>query len=500
MCISLFFSCYEDKGNYSYGELETIKISNVESEYTKIYLDERLQIDPQVETSDPHADLKYKWTFLGDTIALSSQLALDTFMSWKPASYNLVLQVTNSNTGYTVYKQTKVTVNTEFSIGWYVLKDDGSVADLDLYTDTKLIPNVIQRVNGTPLQGRGEKISFFADHDVFDADNNKYSGKAILFCLTDKDINGIDAVTAHRWREFEDLFFEQPEKREPGCMAEGIVGAFMINNGKVYPLELSSASNGKFGTKRHLNGDYNNYYLSKYAYCDGFKYDLLVYDTVSCSFCTASARQDYMSVPKDGEASEMSGQNTNKELLYLGSRTFMMGTHAYAVLQDKSDPDLKMISKIKIIVRANFFISGLEFSNDTLEVNSPAWKAEGYTMSHSEEVMYFVADGKLYSQNVAGKKGQPTVEFEIPAGEKATFIKSQYLNKKNFLYNSNYVILGTEINGTYKIRCFGKTTAGHLNPVPELELPREGEVAEGRAADAIFIHTTLRGMTYIQSY
>jgi len=62
------------------------------------------------------------------------------------------------------------------------------------------------------------------------------------------------------------------------------------------------------------------------------------------------------------------------------------------------------------------------------------------------------------------------------------------------------VILGTEINGTYKIRCFGKTTAGHLNPVPELELPREGEVAEGRAADAIFIHTTLRGMTYIQSY
>ena len=191
LCISLFFSCYEDKGNYSYGELETIKISNVESEYTKIYLDERLQIDPQVETSDPHADLKYKWTFLGDTIALSSQLALDTFMSWKPASYNLVLQVTNSNTGYTVYKQTKVTVNTEFSIGWYVLKDDGSVADLDLYTDTKLIPNVIQRVNGTPLQGRGEKISFFADHDVFDADNNKYSGKAILFCLTDKDINGI---------------------------------------------------------------------------------------------------------------------------------------------------------------------------------------------------------------------------------------------------------------------------------------------------------------------
>lgn len=158
----------------------------------------------------------------------------------------------------------------------------------------------------------------------------------------------------------------------------------LINDGKVYALSTSSQTNGKFGTRKSLNGDYENYQLSKYVYCDWFKYDLLVYDTKSCSFCTSSDRQNYMSIPEDGEDSEMSGQNTNKELLYLGSKTLMMGTHAYAVLQDKADPDLKMISKIKIIVRANFFISGLEFSNDTLEVNSPAWKAERYTMSHSE--------------------------------------------------------------------------------------------------------------------
>lgn len=379
-----------------------------------------------------------------------------------------------------------------------MLKDNGTVADLDLYTDSKVIPNVIQRVNGSPLQGRGEKISFFNDHDVFDADNNTYSGKAVIFCVTDKDINGIDAVTAYRWRMFEDLFIEQPARRKPGVMLEG-QAAFLINDGKVYPLELSSTSNGKFGTRRHLNGDYDNYQLSKYTYCDWFKYDLVVYDTVSCSFYTASARQNYMSVPEDGADSEMSGQNTNKRLLYLGSKTLMMGTHAYAVFQDKSDPNVKMISKIKIIA-SGLFIKGLQFSNDTLEVNSPAWNAECYTMSHSEEVMYFVANGELYSQNVTGKKGKPTSEFKIPAGEKATFIKSQYINKKDFVYNGNYLILGTEINGTYKIRCFEKTTAGHLNSVPELELPREGERAEGRASDVIFIHPSLRGLTYMPSY
>lgn len=45
----------------------------------------------------------------------------------------LVFMVRNKKTGYTQYKNSTLTVNTQFTRGWYVLKDDGTQSDLDLF-------------------------------------------------------------------------------------------------------------------------------------------------------------------------------------------------------------------------------------------------------------------------------------------------------------------------------------------------------------------------------
>lgn len=492
--VIVFTSCFKDKGNYTYGELEEIKIEGIQDEYTVIYMRDHLQISPEVITSDPDADLEYKWSMQNEEGIISNELLLDTFVNWTPDSYRLILGVTNKRTGYTVYETTDVAVNTEFSIGWYVLKDNGETTDIDLYTETEKIPNVIQMVNGSSMQGIGKKFCFYRGHDVFDPESNTYSGKNVLFALTDRDVNGIDAMTAYRWRRFEDLFFEPLEKQAPNVMIAGWLEAYMINDGKIYTLGMSSATNGKFGAVRHVDGDYDKYYLSQYVYCDGLKMNMLVYDTVGCSFYTASDRQDYLSIPTNETGSEMIGQNTNKRLLYMGTKVEYMGTHAYAVMQDKSDPELKMISRIKI--NGGSTIDGISFSNDTLPENSAAYHAEWYAMSYSEEVMYFVSNGGIYSKTVSGKKGAETLEYTIPGGEQVTFLRS--LNVRGGDIRYNYLMLGTEVNGSYKVRCFGKTTAGHLNPVPEVELPRENETSEGRASDVIFIHPSIT--TYIQAY
>lgn len=498
MWICLVTSCYEDKGNYIYTELEEIEISELNSEYSVVYMKDRLQIVPKISISNPDADLEYRWTFQKDAEEIATTVALDTFMNWSPNVYNLILRVKNKNTGYAVYKTIKVTVNTEFSIGWYVLKDNGSVADLDLYTDTILIPNVIQLVNGTPAEGKGEKISYISKHDVFDFEENKYTDKKVIFVLTDRDINGIDAVTAHRWRKFDDLFFEVPTVISPNCLMESALDAYLINDGKVRAMGLSSQTNGKFGTIKHVDGDYQSYNLSKYTYCDNFKYGAMVYDTVSCTFYTASSRQEYLTSLTDGSETEMSCRNTNKRLLYMGNRTLINGSHAYAVFQDKTDPKLKIMSKMKIIGASGFNISGLEITNDTLEVGTPEFNAQLYTMSFSEEVMYFAANQQIYSKNFAGdgKNGVVSLEYTIPTGEKVTFIKSIYLNKMGY----NYFVIGTEINNTYKIRFFEKRTAGHLNPNPVMTLPRENESGSGRASDVIYVHPKIGIWDYIPTY
>ena len=493
----LLVGCAEDDGNYTYSPLETIEVANIEREQTKIFMRDRLQIRPEIKTSDPNADLEGTWSFdRGEVI--SKSIDLDTLIDWNPGDYSLLFSLKNKRTGYTVYYPVRLRVDTEFSTGWYVFKDNGEVADLDLYREGKMIPNVISMVNGDGMKGKAEKISYFIRHKVFDPEANSYAAKKMLFLITDKDINGIDALTAYRWRKFEDVFFEAPKVRKPNFMVEGWMGVYMANDGKVYPLGISGATSGKFLNKRNLDGDYDNYQVSKYACHEAMKRDILVFDTIRSSFYSATFLQDNLELIKDAPGSDMSCCSNNKRLLYMGQNKNYQSSYYYAVFQDKTDPAIKVMSKIKLM-DSPFTprTVTLKIFNDTLPVGSPAYNAVCYTVSHTEEVMYFATEDGLYSKNVGGegKGGVVNLEYSIPAGEKATLVKSLFMQQ----FGINYVVLATVSNGSYKVRMFEKTTAGHLNPLPVLELPRSGERMEGRVGDVIYVDQHFTG-SYIPGY
>lgn len=489
--ILLLFSCYDDKGNYEYKELETIHIGDVDSNYICIFKRDRLQIKPSIKSS-ANANIKYLWCFESSKDTISTSSSLDTLVTWEPGKYRIILKVENAKTGYAVHKRIYLDVNTEYSVGWYVLKDDGEYTDLDLYADGYQVNDVIKTMNKTSIRGKGKQLSFFGDHDVFEPNENTYKSRKVLFAVTDKEVHGIDIMTAHRWRTFDDLFFEVPSNCKPDAMFQGIHESYFINDGKIYPLGLSSQTNGKFMSVRSLNGDYHKYNLSKYCCTHGFAMNLLVYDEESSTFYTASARQGQMTKLSNGSSYDMSCASTGKKLLYMGNRSTISSTNLIAVFQDKDNPDLKMISTLN--PTTSTFITKLAISNDTLDNDDPAYNAERYTLSHSEDVLYFVSGNKLYSRNMggSGKNGASIEEFSIPEGETTTFIRSINLSTPCY----NYLILGTEINGTYKIRFFAKTTAGHLNPNPIMELPRKNEVANGRASDIIYINPNLSPLSY----
>jgi len=489
-------SCFEDEGNYKYADGEIITISKVEKEYARSFMEERLNITPEVVSTDPDARFKYLWTIseksqLGDTLTCSA--VLDTLVNWNPnKTYTLVLAVTNTHTGYTVYQEADLIVSTPYSRGWYVLKDDGQYTDVDLYTTDRKLGNIVQEVNGCNLKGTARKMSFISNQQIFDEEKNAYTGCKTLYLMTDQDIFGIDVSMAKVNMTFGNLFYESPEKCNPQMMFESMMNNYFIHDGKAHSIYNFSDNSGKFGMPVNLNGAYE-YELSKHAYCGYYLWDLLVFDNKGSSFYKVTYYINSLVGVVDGRNTEMSCSDNNKTLLYLGNKDIDGGTTAYAVMQDKTDPSIRLISRLDLSES-----SSVSISNDTILAGQHAYNAEMFTMSQTEEVLYFVSGGKLWSRNVAGKRGGETEQFTIPAGEEATFLK--YMKYKEEGIDFNYVVLGTRLNGNYKIRFFAKKSGGNIDPLPELVLPRHGEDATGNAKDVLYISPKVGGYSYMHTF
>lgn len=493
-----FSSCFEDKGNYNYTENEQITITGIENSYSRLYLKERLKITPEVKSTDPGANFEYSWTiysggtFIGDTI--TQTLTLDSLVDWNPEkTYSLIFAARNKNTGLTTYKSTDFIVNTPFSRGWYVLKNQENQAELDLYTDDNTqTQNVITFVNNQPLEGKAEHLWYVSDYDIFDIEANAYNSKKTLFVLTDQNLVGLNSTRATIIQNYNNMFFEQPQYCQPTYMAVNSYCLCMVNNGQLYTLSSQSTTNGKFGTPKIVAGQ-ENYYLSKYAYND-YLDNILVFDTVSSTFFTGTNSLNFLTPMVDSPETELSCTANNQRLLYMGGQKPYYGKLAFAVMQDKTSGQ-KRIARIDLSTPKKH----VTIKTDVLTSEDKVSRAELHTMSFTEEVLYFVADGQLWARNVAGKDGAEISQFNIPAGERATFIKSVKYTEKN-VTDQNYVILGTTNGTNYTIRFFAKTTAGNLNPNPEFTFPREGETASGVAADIIYLSPKLHSMNCVYSY
>lgn len=493
-----FSSCFEDEGNYNYTENEQITITGIENSYSRLYLKERLQIIPEVKSTDPDANFEYSWTiysggtYIGDTI--TQTLTLDTLVDWNPEkTYTLIFAARNKNTGFTTYKSTDFVVNTPFSRGWYVLKNNGSQVDIDLYTDDNTqTQNVIGFVNNKQLKGKAEHLWYISDYAIFDIEANGYKDKKTLFVLTDENLFGLNSTRATIIQNYENMYFELPQYCQPTYMGVNTYSLCMINHGQLYTLSNQSATNGKFGTPKIVAGQ-DNYYLSKYAYND-YLDNVLVFDTISSTFFTGTNSLNFLTPLIDSPETELSSTANNQRLLYMGGQKPYYGKLAFAITQDKTSGK-KQIARIDLSNSKKH----VTIKTDVLTPEDELSRAELHTLSFTEEVLYFVADGQLWARNIAGKDGAEISQFHIPAGERATFIKSVKYTEKN-VTNQNYVILGTTNGTNYTIRFFAKTTAGNLNPEPEIVFPRKGETASGIAADIMYLSPKLHSMSCVYSY
>ncbi len=172
LCSLLMTACFSDDSEEGI-LMPDITIADFEQQYTATsFVEEFLDIQPVITTSIPEQNLEYRWVVMQnndesgaktpkeDLIGTEKNLHYEVALS--PKTYTLKLEVSDKETGYTVYKTTTLVVVTEFSKGFYILKEtaDGNT-DIDLYNleTGSLASDLITSVHGAPLNGSPLNLS-----------------------------------------------------------------------------------------------------------------------------------------------------------------------------------------------------------------------------------------------------------------------------------------------------------------------------------------------------
>ncbi len=493
-------SCFEDHTNYDYLDHEVISVKGIDASYNKVSMVDSLNITPTVSSSDLKAEFDYFWGIYETSVqgsapkvdTISKELSLKYLIRQPAKTWVLVFGAKNKNTGYTKLITSTINVGTQFTRGWYVLKNEGNQSDLDLFlTPTSIepastVPNVYSFVNNRKLDGKGLGMNFESTYKSFVTGVN--ANTRAFFIFTDNDASIVNTNTMKEIKNFGQCFYTAPAVKSPGFIMVGSMADYFINNGQLHSIYTMSSNNGIFGSIQMRDAVNSPYYLSKY-YITTSVNDPIFFDETSSSFISAGGAGTMLTAVTDAAGTAMSANKNNKNLLFMGiSNTGSTTLAGVAVLADKTNPQLKILSTITPKV------SAFKMVNDTLLSTSKLYNATKYAANIGDEtLLYFVVGNEVWSRNLTNKFEQ--LQYKVPAGETITFIKHRkYTTTTEPAYAYNFIMVGSTDGTNYSIRMFNKS-AGNLAGTPSVVL-----TGKGQATDVFYLSPSVNYTTYPNTY
>ena len=495
----LLASCYKDHSNYDYTQKEVITITGIDSFYNKLSQKDDLIIKPVVTTNMPNPEFEYFWGiyennapsgYLQPFDTLTKSKDLEMLVNRDAKDWVLIFGAKNKKTGFTQLTSSILKVATDFTRGWYVLKDDGINSDLDLHTNaTSIIPNqvwenVYSQMNGKKLAGKGVNICFDSRYKSMNGAGS-YGATRAMYVLSDQDASVLNVNNLKAIHDFDGLFYSAPTTKSPNAMMVASGGNYFINNGNMHSLNNIYSSIGLFGN--NLLWDINNthYEASKY-YLTHNGANPYIFDNVSSTFKYVAITGQIMTAVADASSTQMKSSNNNKKALYIGLKANSPFT-GIAIFQDKSNPAIKLLTTITPSTTA------FRMVNDTISTASKLYNASMYTVNFVDEnLIYFVVnDREVWSRNLSN--GFEQLQYTAAAGETITYLRhKKYTAETAFAYN--YVMVGTQAAGKYKLHMFTKS-AGNLATTPAFTLTGNGSVK-----DVYYLSPSVTNATYMSSY
>lgn len=336
--IMLFGSCYDDKGNYTYHELDEITIDTTDcgllsayvvTRFDTITIEPKVYFNGQLANNNQDAPLDYLWTFYNASTGVGVDYTVDTLgtectlhaeLSRPAGSYTLQLTVTNRETQIQSYFTLPFSVEESITAGWMMLyecADEPGTSDVGLVVNQLVKKNIITdkefwdlyaASNNQHIEGKPVRIL----HTVIAMPND------LVVIATDKNLIGADNNNFNTVLAFDDFFYESPSTRDIkwyGAMGVSRMGEMLINNNEVYTNTGSMGSRSTFfgvprsGTHGEL-APWSSDVL-------GASYNSVVYDQTSqCFRCVNSSSIEFSSFAgQDLETCEFDVNNVGMNLL-----------------------------------------------------------------------------------------------------------------------------------------------------------------------------------------
>ncbi|MDE7074435.1 MAG: hypothetical protein K2O69_05205 [Odoribacter sp.] len=454
--------CYDDKGNYDYRELHLTEIKGIEDEYARISFKDTLFIYPEITPVD--ASYEYIWTInksydnmptggsiSKDTIGIGKNLAYPVAVP--NGLYDINLKVTNTETGHAVYYNTSLLSKTEFSLGFYVLKETDGNTELDLHMpDGGVATNLIEKSVGESMQGAPTSLGLLFDYCFIDPATNAYVDPApsVLTVCAGSDTKLFNTQDMSVVFSYEDMFFgEAPQGEAPLYLyPNGFCIVYLSDKGVYSNYQCASwglCSAGKFGLPGIIDKDCSPDINMIFNDMNTYLFDKLNHRFLQFDF--NGGFHIFSDKGEDGQAMLHSPNAVpvDYELIFFGRNQIGDDSKGYALFEDIRDRTKHYLYTLVLDADYNP-IEKVETIGESSKFN----RASLYAINEEDaRLIYFVCDNLLYRYEIEAQR-ETLVTLDGFEGGEITYISNRYWKSKGDTENNfNHLAVGTYQSGEY---------------------------------------------------
>jgi hypothetical protein len=386
-----------------------------------------------------------------------------------------------------------------------VLKEVNGETDMDLHiSDNQLIENLLYNKNGYRIAGTPNSLNVLLKYSYLDTTTASYRPTTALAVSTTEDFHIVDIADMATIYDHANMFYSGSAENEESLYASFVTyGAVYFSDKGVnfsnYDLVYGEGGVGKFGDKLSVSGNCKPNRHIVVSSTGTYYFDELNKRFLACS-------DNGLLLPFDNSyagANPGHGYQPNEmthELKFMGNHEMISDQPwAFAIMQDQDGKsylyELEMPDAMEMMmadwgydVLYNPIQAVTDISNQKL-AEAKLWA----TNEKLARVIYFVADGQLYSYNINEKQETALTLQGLGAGEEIVYLRNRFWtggSEKNF----NYLAVGTQQGNRYKVYFYelqGATPTGA--PVRILE-------GEGRLSSVHYITPEFEAITSRTDY
>ena len=209
----------------------------------RVNIGDVLQLNPTISPDDREYDCFWGVANRNNTYSVIDTISFERNLNYtvtlNTGNYTLRFCAKDKETGVFSYTEYNLSVETDMSTGWWVLKQGSNGTDVDLFTPEKAIRDVVYSRNGVALQGKPVDLAYTPNYFVFDPKTDTDVNHNIVVLTSESDIMFVDYFTGKVLKTYDELFMEAPANRSVQGVFKGASDVHLIADGKLYTMPIS---------------------------------------------------------------------------------------------------------------------------------------------------------------------------------------------------------------------------------------------------------------------